>query len=236
LLHPWYDDITNTYGPGGTSTYDELKAKDQRFAVGVGYLGLQKIGFTRIAADTRMYNLGGAKVPSWDGSKMITIYPFFTGQRITWSNAGLTLDCRLKQRYNLNDDRWNYGPAMHSRFTARYEFTDTPFDFVIAPKIGFNHFANTGVWGDNPSDMRFDEGIVDWEECDREKGGWGLNPAVDFLFGADRNARVEMGYSLKVNTGVPDDTISIREKSRVNHAFYLFVKVSVGKIVEKEDE
>jgi hypothetical protein len=165
---------------------------------------------------------------------MITIYPFYTGQRITWSNNRLTLDGRFKQRFNLNDDRWDYGPSTHSRFVVRYEFKDTPLGCDITPRLGFNLFTNTDVWGDNPTDMRFDEGIKDWEECTRQKGGWGLNPAVEFRFGADRNAVIETGYSLKVNYGKPDQTISNRDKSTVNHAFYLFIKVGVGR-VELED-
>jgi len=229
------DDINNRYGPDGYSSYDEKLDKDQRFVIGVGYLGLQDFGFTRLMADARIHNLGGAKSPNWNGTKMIRLTPFMTGQRITWTTGNLTLDGRFKQRFNLLDDRWNYGPSTHSRITARYDFRDTPLNCDISPKLGFDLFTNTNAWGDNPVDMRFDEGITDWEECTRERGGWGINPAVELRFGDIRNAAVEMGYSLKVNTSKPDDTISIRDKSTINHAAYIFIRVSVGRIVEEEN-
>ncbi|MCL2881029.1 MAG: hypothetical protein FWF29_12370 [Treponema sp.] len=232
-------DDRNNYG-GGTNqypitTYDELRARDQRLAFGVGYLGLQSAGFRRLGVDTRVYNLGRGMTPGWTGEKMITITPFFTGQRITWDWNGLELDGRFYQRFNLGDDRWNYGPSLRFRVTARYDFYNTPLGCDVSPKIGFDLFTNSNPWGDNPVDMRFDEGVANWEDCDRQNGGWGLRPAIEFHFGSLSNALLELGYSLKVNTSKPDDTILITEKSTINHAFYIFVKVGVGKVVDSED-
>jgi len=228
------DDDRNNYG-GGTnqdpvSSYDERKAKDQRFAFGIGFLGLQNYGFRRLGVDTRIYNLGGGNSPGWNGERMITIMPFFTGQRITWNWNNLELDGRFYQRFNLGDDRWNYGPSLRFRVTAQYAINNTPLGCALSPKLGFNLFVNSNPWGDNPVDMRFDEGILNWEECTRELGGWGLRPALEFRFGGISNALLELGYSLKVNTGKPDDTVLITDKSAKNHAFYLFIKVGVGKV------
>ena len=228
------DDERNNYG-GGTnedpvSSYDEIKAKDQRLALGITYLGWQKFGFRRFGFDTRMYNLGMGKSANWDGTRMIIITPFFTGQRITWNWKNLELDGRFYQRFNIGDDGWYYGPALRFRLTAQYVFNDTPLKCDITPKLGYNLFINSNPWGDNPVDMRFDEAVISWENCDRWQGGWGIRPAVELRFGKNGNALFELGYSLKVNTGKPDDTILITEKSRVNHAVYTFIKIGVGRV------
>jgi len=219
------DDVTNTYGPGGSSTWDELAANDHRISFAVDVLALKKFGFSRLAIDTAVYNLGGGRRPNWDDTKLIKVTPFFLGQRIAWEWQGLGLEGRFYQRFNINDDRWNYGPSFRMRADVKYSLTDLPVGFVITPKLGFNLVVNSDAWGDNPVDMRFDES-VNWEDCARGKGGWGLNPAVEFHIGSF--AALELGYSLKVNTSEEDTAlppVPVTEKSTVNHAIYLFIKV-----------
>ena len=223
------DDITNTYlPPDGTSSYDELLAQDQRIAFGASFLGLKNFGFSRLGVDAEMRNLGGGRIPNWDNSRMIAITPFFLGERIIWNWNDLTLDFRARQRFNFGEDRWDYGPSVHMRLTAKYDFdlNDSVFACVISPKLGFDFFVNTSPWGDNPTDMRFDES-ASWEECTRMKGGWGISPAVELAFN-NRNALLELGYSLKVNTSKPDDFVLVTEKSTVNHGVYIHAKVRTG--------
>jgi len=225
------DSDENHYGPYGTSSYNEIRAKDQRIIIGGSYMGLGNYGFTKLGLDARMYNLGGARTPSEDGARLIKIYPFAIGQKITYKWNNLTLDARIRQSFRLGDDRYNYAPAFRFRVLATWNMDDTLLGCGVIPKLGFNYFLNSDPWGDNPTDMRFDEAVLDWEQCTRENGGYGISPAVEFRVGKTHNALLELGYSLKVNTGKPDDDMLITEKSAVNHAFYIFVKVTgVGKL------
>ena len=223
------DDITNKYlPPDYTSSYDELLAMDQRLNFGVSFLKLKFIGFNRLGIDMELRNLGGGRVPNWDISRMIVVTPFFLGERIIWNWKDLTLDFRARQRFNFGEDRWDYGPSLHFRIAAKYDFNfvNTLFACEISPKLGFDCYVNTSPWGDNPTDMRFGEG-ASWEECTRMRGGWGISPAVELNFN-NKSALLELGYSLKVNTSKPDDFVLVTEKSTVNHGFYIHAKVRTG--------
>jgi len=224
------DDIKNTYlPPDYTSSYDELSDRDQRISFGASFLGLKKFGFSRIGIDAEFRNLGGGRVANWDKSRMIVVTPFLLGQRITWVWENLTVDGAAKQRFNMGEDRWDYGPSLNFRITARYNFNlgDSLFACDISPKLGFNYFVNSSPWGDNPTDMRFDESVT-WDDCTRMRGGWGLSPSVELNFN-NGFAFLELGYSLKVNTGKPDDFVLVTQKSTVNHGVFLFVKARIGR-------
>jgi len=221
------DDVTNTYGPGGSSTYDELAANDHRVSLAAELFTLEKFGFSRFGIDAAVYNLGGGRQLNWDETRLIRVTPLLLGQRIAWERQGLELEGRFYQRFNINDNRWNYGPSFRMRTDIKYSFTDLPIGFVITPKLGFNLVLNSDAWGDNPVDMRFDES-VNWEDCTRGRSGWGLNPAAEFRVGSF--AALELGYSLKVNTSQEDTTlppVPVTEKSTVNHAIYLFIRVGM---------
>ena len=219
------DDVTNTYGPNGSSAWDELAANDHRVSFGAEYLGLKDAGISKLAIDAAVYNLGGGRRLNWDGTKLINVTPFYLGQRVAWEGNGLGLEGRFYQKFNLNDDRWNYGPSFRMRADVKYSLGELPAGFEVSPKLGFNLVMNSDAWGDNPADMRFDES-VNWEDCTLGKGGWGVNPAVECRIG--NFALLEFGYSLKVNSSQEDTSkppVPVTEKSTVNHAVYFFVKV-----------
>ena len=202
--------------------YCPQRARDHRINIGFNFLGLSHLGFSRIAMDAEMRDLGGGRtsirdpIAEW-GREGSTVYPLFLGQRITWGSGPLNLDATFRQTIRIGDDHEDYAPALKFMLRASYALND----FII-PRIGLLYVMNSRVFGDTPGDMRFHEGLI-IDECERDQAGFGFLAGVQFRpFGGDRTI-IEVGYSLKMDLG--RDAQPGRGRSTVDHGVYVSMSI-----------
>ncbi|GHV81819.1 hypothetical protein AGMMS49991_03770 [Spirochaetia bacterium] len=210
------------YGDKESTSYNEQKAKDIRINLGANYLGLSSLGFAKLAFDVEARDLGGGRHSKrlWDlptDPEGGVVYPLYFGETIQWHNDVIDVEGSFKQLIRIGDDHKDYAPSLYFTLKGSYKVND----FVV-PKLGIQYIMNSQAW-ENPTDMRFDEGL-EWEDCLKDTGGLGAYVAVEFRIGGGTQHVVELGYSLKADTGKnanPDP-----RTSTLDQAIYASIKIS----------
>jgi len=203
-------------------SFDPQRANDHRANIGFNYIGLSRLGFSRIAVDAEIRDLGGGRTSVRDpilewGREGSTVYPLFLGQRITWGSGPLNLDATFRQAIRIGDDHPDYAPSLKFMLRGSYAIND-----FIVPKIGLLYVMNSNVFGDVPGDMRFHEGLA-IDDCEKDQGGFGFLAAVEFRPFRNSRTIIEVGYSLKMDLapGLQPE----RGLSTVDHGLFLSMSI-----------
>ena len=231
-LNDWFKIVTNfayrQYGPKfyadeESTSYDEQKAKDHRLNFGVNCLALSSIGFSKIAADMEVRDLGGGRSSIRDpikqyGQEGSTVYPLYIGEKISWGNDAVNVNGTFQQLLRIGDDDPLYAPALSFSLTGSYKVAS-----FFVPKLGVEYYMNSPAWKDFPSDMRFGEN-VNWEECVKDTSGLGAYVGAEFRIGGFTQNIIELGYTIRVDTS--KDVKPDRRTSKIDHAVYASLTIN----------
>ena len=217
------------YADEDAQSYDEQKAGDHRVNFGINYTGLSHLGFSKMAYDMEVRDLGGGRnsIRNWtdpyDYQRMIngdfsTVYPIYLGKSITWGTGPFTVMGSAMHLFRLGDDHRDYAPSLTLMLDTSYRLNN-----FIMPKLGMVYVRNSPAFGEVASDLRWNEGLNN-TECEKDTGGLQVRAGVEFRVegGLTRNV-IEFGYSLKKDTS--SGIVATDRNSTLDHGLYLSMSI-----------